>query len=128
MSRPRSTRATWLVAATAGAALALAACGDNGGNGAAAADGDAHHIEAGDMYFEPDTISAPAGEIEITLENVGGVEHDFLVEEAGDELVVHSDPGETNTGTINLEAGTYTFYCDVPGHREAGMEGTLEVS
>ncbi len=124
----RQTRTTWLVAATAGAALALAGCGDNGDDGAAATDGDAHHLEAGDMYFEPDALSAPAGEIEITLENVGGVEHDFVVEEAGDELVVHSDPGETNTGTIELEAGTYTFYCDVPGHREAGMEGTLEVS
>ena len=35
--------------------------------------------------------------------------------------------GDTETLTLNLPAGTYTFYCNVPGHRAAGMEGTLTV-
>lgn len=110
------------------AALVVSGCGgdDGGGEAAAAADGSIA-IEAGDLYFDPESITAEAGEIEFTLENTGGVEHDLVIEEAGDEQVVHADPGETATGSITLEAGTYTYYCQVPGHRTS-MEGTLEVS
>lgn len=113
--------------------LALTACGgggDGGDSDAGAASGDASSptltVEAGDLYFEPEELSAPAGEIEITVDNVGAALHDFVVEEAGDEVVVTADPGATTTGTIELEAGTYTFYCSVPGHRTT-MEGTLTV-
>ncbi len=124
MNRTPTTR---LVAIAATAAVVLAGCGNGGDTAEPAADGSLQ-VEAGDMYFEPDSFAADAGEVTVSLENVGGVEHDFVVEEAGDELVVHSDPGETNTGTIELDAGTYTVYCNIPGHRDAGMEGTLEVS
>lgn len=110
-------------------ALALTACGSgDGGSSEPVAAGDGTvQIEASDLAFSPTQVSAAAGEIEVELENTGSAEHDFVVEEAGDELVVQAAPGETATGTIELEAGTYTFYCAVPGHREAGMEGTLEV-
>lgn len=125
----RATRTTLtLLAAT----LALAGCGGGDDGGDDAADGAAEaggtiSVEAGDLYFDPEEISASAGTIEIELNNVGAVEHDFVVEEAGDEEVVLAQAGETATGSIDLEAGTYTFYCAVPGHRSA-MEGTLEVS
>ena len=110
-------------------ALVLAACG--GGDG-----GSAEPVEAGDgtiqlvasdLAFDTTQVSATAGEIEVTLENTGAVEHDVVVEEAGDEVVVVAAPGETATGSIELEAGTYTYYCSIPGHRQAGMEGTLTV-
>jgi uncharacterized cupredoxin-like copper-binding protein len=84
-------------------------------------------IEASDLAFAPERVSAAAGEIEVVIENVGAVEHDFVIEEAGDEVVVLAAPGETASGSIELEAGSYTFYCSIPGHRDAGMEGTLEV-
>jgi uncharacterized cupredoxin-like copper-binding protein len=35
--------------------------------------------------------------------------------------------GGSKSLTLNLEPGTYKFYCTVPGHRQAGMEGTLTV-
>lgn len=111
-------------------ALALTACGGDGDGGSSeavdAGDGTVQ-IEASDLAFDPVQVSAAAGEIEVELDNVGSAEHDFVVEEAGDVDVVHAMPGETATGSIELEPGTYTFYCSVPGHREAGMEGTLEV-
>ncbi|MTV24759.1 hypothetical protein FTX61_04905 [Nitriliruptoraceae bacterium ZYF776] len=121
----------WL---TGGAIIALliSGCGggddagDAGGDGAASTD--AITVEAGDLYFDPEELTTAAGEVTVTLDNVGSAEHDFVIEEAGDVEVVYADPGESATGTVELEAGTYTYYCSIPGHRTAGMEGTLEVS
>ncbi len=124
----KRTRITTILAA---AALVVTACnGDDAGDADAngdAANGATLQVEAGDLYFEPEELSASAGEIEVVLDNVGDVEHDFVIEEEDDTVVVHADPGETATGTITLDAGTYTFYCSIPGHR-ATMEGVLEVS
>jgi len=39
-------------------------------------------------------------------------------------LIVHANPGETATGTVRLEPGTYTYYCSIPGHK-AAMTGVL---
>ncbi len=113
------------------ATLVLVACGGDGGDNpsgedAVAADG-VVLIEARDLEFDPEQVSVAAGEVEFSLNNTGAVEHDLVIEEAGDELVAHADPGEVATGSIELEAGTYTYYCSIPGHR-ATMEGTLEVS
>lgn len=80
------------------------------------------------LRFEPDEFTAAAGEITVELTSQEGVEHTFVVEDLGDELVVAADQGETETGTVTIEdPGTYTVYCDVAGHREAGMEASLEV-
>lgn len=85
-------------------------------------------IEAGDLYYEPDAFAASAGEVSFSMENVGAVEHDLVIEELGDtEIIGLIDPGETGSGSISLDAGTYTLYCNVVGHREAGMEATLDV-
>jgi len=133
--RPEMSRIkhTWRrLSVVAVASVALAACGGgddggDGGGGATAEDGTIQ-MEAGDLFFEPEEYSAEAGQLEIVVENVGAVEHDVVIEEAGDASVVHVAPGETGSGTIDLEAGTYTVYCSIPGHREAGMEATLNVS
>ncbi len=109
--------------------FALTACGgdDGGSSGPVDTSDGTLQIEASDLAFGSQQVSASSGAIEVQLDNVGAVVHDFTVEEAGDEIVVEAGPGETATGSIELEPGTYTFYCSIPGHREAGMEGTLEV-
>jgi uncharacterized cupredoxin-like copper-binding protein len=85
-------------------------------------------IVATEFAFDPEDFSLPADEdVELTLENAGVVEHDIVVEELDDRELVYANAGETVTETVNLSAGTYTFYCSIPGHRSAGMEGTLTV-
>jgi uncharacterized cupredoxin-like copper-binding protein len=112
-------------------ALGLAGCNGDDGDGGAGGDASTSLEVTGtdSLDFEPDAFTVPAGE-EVTVSlTSGGVEHDFVIEDGnGDIEVVHADAGETATGSFTLDdAGTYTVFCAVPGHREAGMEATLEV-
>jgi nitrite reductase (NO-forming) len=84
-------------------------------------------VTAEALRFEPPRIRAVAGEeLAIELTAVDG-EHDFVI----DELDAHigAEAGKTATGGFNAgdESRTYTYYCSVPGHRDAGMEGELIV-
>ena len=69
-----------------------------------------------------------AGEIEVTLDNVGEAEHNIVFTGAnqGSEIP-QALPGETATATVNLFEGEYTYYCSIPGHRAQGMEGTITI-
>lgn len=82
------------------------------------------------LQFDPAKLAAPAGEITVQLAAPDRMAHQFVVELDGqpDPVAVGLDDGGVGVGTVELEAGTYTFYCGVPGHREAGMQGTLTVS
>ena len=107
------------------AALVVLGCG---GDGATAERSNDLTIEAGDLYYEPEELAASPGEVTFTMDNVGSAEHDLVIEELGDEVVIDLIAGgESATGSISLEEGTYTLYCTVVGHREAGMEATLDV-
>lgn len=111
------------------AALVLAACtgGGAGGTTDPATAKNTVTVVAGDMFFEPAELSIGAGSIAIELVNDGAIVHNLVIEQTGTK-VVEAQGGASNTGTVTLEPGTYTFYCDIPGHRQAGMEGTLEVT
>ncbi len=79
-----------------------------------------------DIAWDPAEASASPGELDVTLVNEGELEHTWLVEDHEDELKLEvTENGDTDQGTITLESGSYTYYCDVPGHRAAGMEGSL---
>lgn len=84
-------------------------------------------LTARDLSFEPSEVTAAAGSVVVVLTNEGALQHDVIIEEAGDTLVVEASGGSTERGTIDLEPGTYTFYCGIAGHRQAGMEGTLTI-
>jgi plastocyanin len=115
--------------------LLLVACGgggDEGGDEGGETGGDeggatTFTVDAKEFQFTPSTLTVPADQ-EITVEvvNSGAVEHDVTLDEASVKIAPPAT--ETATGTFSVSAGTYTFYCSVPGHREAGMEGTLTAS
>ena len=80
------------------------------------------------LDFDPEQAAAAAGEITIELTSEPSVQHNVVVEGVADERpVVEAAAGDTATNTVELDVGSYTFYCSVPGHRQAGMEGTLTV-
>jgi plastocyanin len=88
--------------------------------------GDEFRIDMVDIAFDPTTLTIPANtDVTIELYNTGATAHNFSIDELG--ISVDVAAGEEGQATINAPAGTYTFYCNVPGHREAGMEGTLTV-
>jgi plastocyanin/mono/diheme cytochrome c family protein len=81
-------------------------------------------LEAVDIAFKPTELTVKADTpTTVTITNTGAALHNFSVAELG--VSVDIQPGETQTVEINAPAGSYQFYCDVPGHKEAGMVGTL---
>jgi len=137
------------------AALALVACGSsddsssttttsgggestNAGGGAAkeeSSGGGSSSVLAfeadpgGDLAYTTTSASSKPGKVTIEFDNPQSLTHDVQIEDSsggevgGTELIADG----TDSATVNLEPGTYTFFCSVPGHREAGMEGTLTV-
>jgi plastocyanin len=95
--------------------------GGGGGTIAISADPD------GALAFTETEVSAPAGDDTLEFDNSSSTPHDVVIEDGDGNEIAHTDviSGETTTADAELEAGTYTFYCSVPGHREAGMEGTI---
>lgn len=88
------------------------------------------HLEASETALEYDTthLEAKAGKVTIDFKNPSALEHNVVIEQNGKELAGFEPIAEgEESETANLKPGTYTFFCAVPGHRQAGMEGTLVV-
>lgn len=111
------------------ALVVLAACGQGGdtdGDGEDGAAGETFTFVASEVDWQDAPSEVPAGtEVTFELDNQDEQRHTLVIEELDDKKVAEAEGGETGSGTVELEAGEYTYYCDVPGHREAGMEGTL---
>jgi plastocyanin len=116
------------IAGATALATTLTACGDNGSGGAAGCtpiDSSVTVVAQDALKFDAETYGAGAGCIELTYRNDGKLAHTLLVKgQSGFKLSV----GDEDTGTIELDAGTYTIYCDLPGHEAAGMKARLTVS
>lgn len=79
-----------------------------------------------DIYYEPTEIAIPADtDVPFSLPNDGVSAHNFSIDAL--DISVDIQPGETAQTVINAPAGTYEYYCNVPGHKAAGMVGTLVV-
>jgi plastocyanin len=119
---------------TVGALLSLAAaCGgdDDGGNsvesaGEPVAGATEIEVTGQSNRFDPEEITVAAGEDFTIAFTAVDILHDFTLETGDERVQVDASRGETSAGGFKVEEpGEYTFYCTVPGHRDAGMEGTL---
>ncbi len=117
--------------ATAVTGIVVAACGGGGASAPAASvsqpSGTEILVSAVEFAFDPDAIEVSAdGEATVTLTNKGTIEHDITVDALG--VKIHAKPGQTVSGTVTAKAGAYEFYCSIPGHKQAGMVGTITAS
>jgi uncharacterized cupredoxin-like copper-binding protein len=100
-----------------------------GGTAGSASAVDIAAVEGSDLAYDTESASTTAGKVTLNFTNPQAIPHDVDVEDAegGDvgktELVAEG----SDSVELNLKPGTYTFFCSVPGHRDAGMEGTLTV-
>lgn len=120
-------------------ALAVAACGGNSPNATStpgsetvSPSGTTLQLAAdptGRLEFIPTRLEAPAGKVTIVLTNDSSVEHDVAI--VGNGVFAKSDRvanGGRASVTATLKPGIYEFYCTVPGHQDAGMDGVLAVT
>jgi plastocyanin len=99
-----------------------------GGGPTATAKGGVLSIPAdpnGQLAFQTNKASAPAGKLTLQMPNKSGTPHDITIDGKGKGKVVQN--GGVSTFTATFAPGKYTYYCSVPGHRQAGMQGTLTV-
>lgn len=135
-----SRRISLLAVAPAAVALVIAGCGGSYGtatgnqtNASSTSSGQVLDVSAdpgGQLRFDKTRLQARPGKVTLRMANPSssGMDHAIDIEGNG----VDSDgqtvaPGGTSTVSVTLKKGTYTFFCPVPGHEQAGMKGTLTV-
>ena len=133
-------RAIPLLFVLAASVLGLSACGGGsssssttpattgGGGGGGGSTVKISADPSGALKYEQTDVSATAGSITIDFTNMSSLPHDVTIEGNGASGATDTITGSTTSTTIDLEPGTYTFFCSVDGHRAAGMEGTLTVN
>jgi plastocyanin len=118
----------WL-AASAAVAL-LAACG--GGGGGSGQPAGSIKVTMTEFKFDPSSISVSSGKVVFFLVNAGTVSHDMIIRDSSNNRVAGSElisAGDSFVFTVDsISAGTYTYFCDQPGHEGSGMKGTLTVT
>jgi len=82
---------------------------------------------ASELAYVPNTLSAPAGRIMIRMTNPSQLQHSIALAVSGVQPGAVVGNGGVSEVVATVTPGTYTFYCTVPGHRQAGMTGTLTV-
>ena len=83
----------------------------------------------GQLMFTEMSATGKAGDDTIDFKNPSSTPHNVAIEDSSGKKLAETETiteGETST-KVELEPGTYTFFCSIPGHREAGMEGKLTI-
>ncbi len=125
-----STEST--AASTAGSTTTASSTGAGTSTGAATGPGGTVKISAdptGQLSFEQKTVTSKPGAVKIDFTNQSPVGHDVKISDSSGAQLGGTDlvTGGSATATVDLAPGQYTFFCDVPGHEDAGMKGTLTV-
>lgn len=136
-----SRRSAGLGVAVGTIALAATACGSSGSSTTTAAASTSQTAPAAQsgttlqlgtdpnaLAFVPTTLTAPAGKVTIVLTNDSAIQHSIAIKAPGDVPGQVVSQGQMSTTTATLKAGTYQYYCTVPGHAQSGMVGTLTVT
>lgn len=137
--QPRGRPVLRAAAAAAALALLVTACGDDdaldpatdqepaGGSGSGGSASGAVEVIAEDIDFGQDEYQAEAGEVSFVYENQGSIVHTLQIRDVDDFGLEVTSQGDVDEGSVELEAGEYELYCDIPGHEVAGMVATLVV-
>jgi len=81
-----------------------------------------------DLAFDKTSLTSKPGKVTIDFDNPSALEHNVAIEQNGKEIAVSETLAKGKTSvSAELAPGTYTYLCTIPGHAEAGMEGTLTV-
>jgi uncharacterized cupredoxin-like copper-binding protein len=85
---------------------------------------------SGQLKFTQSTLASHAGKVTIDVTNKAPLPHNVVLVDSSNRILDQTPTfqGESKSFTVMLTPGTYTYYCSVPGHRQAGMQGTLTVS
>jgi plastocyanin len=99
-----------------------------GGTAGSAATLDIEAAPSG-LAYASDSAEAKAGKVTVNFTNPQPLTHDVAIEDSSGKTIGKTElvAEGSDSAAVDLKPGEYTFYCTVPGHREAGMEGTLTV-
>jgi plastocyanin len=81
------------------------------------------------VMFDINKLTAKAGKVTVDFTNNSTISHNVVIIKSANQVLGKTPTfdGGTKRFTVTLKPGRYTYYCSVPGHRQAGMHGTLTV-
>lgn len=128
-----SSSSSTSVATSSVANSASSAASSSTPSGGVAPSGGVQSIAAqlnGTLAYTKKTLTAKAGTVKIAFTNHSPLSHNLTIQKGTSGAILGATPrfqGGTKVLSLKLAPGTYTFFCNVPGHRMAGMVGTLTV-
>jgi uncharacterized cupredoxin-like copper-binding protein len=83
----------------------------------------------GQLKYDKTSLAAKSPTVTIEFTNKSELAHNVTIESSSGSIIGKTPTfsGGTKALSLSLKSGTYKFFCSVPGHRMAGMEGTLTV-
>ena len=81
------------------------------------------------LMFDTNALNAKAGKVTVDFTNDSALSHNVVLIDSANKILGQTPTfdGGSKSFNVTLKPGTYTYYCSVPGHRQAGMQGTLTV-